>query len=310
MTASATAATTRRNLVICPVGDASYHPAWLNGAPRNFDLLLIYYGDTDGRFRQDADYYLQSGGTRSKLERIAEGYEAWSAQLAQYSSICLPDNDIYTTARSLNRLFDEFERFELDWGHPSIAWPCFSGVPLQWHNPLTRIRFVNGTEMLCPVFKRDLFLRLLPTFGTNRSAWGIDLLWAQMLQHSGARIAILDAVVFYHLNHRLRWRSGPVRKTESKDYYQEMRGSGVNSLEEFTALTRRINFGLGDLRETGRKQRGAMSALWASGMALARVCRVLLSVNVLRYARDHRTRYLRLILRPPSKPPFVQAGTH
>lgn len=308
MFAPANPSAARRNLIICPVGDASYHPAWLRGSPRNFDLLLIYYGSTEGRFRNDAEFYLHSGGARSKLERIAEGYAALAARLAPYTAICLPDNDIYTTTKGLNRLFDQFHRHELDWGHPSIAWPCMHGVPLQWHNPFTHLRYVNGTEMLCPVFKRELFLRLLPTFGTNRSAWGIDLLWAKMLEHSGAQIGILDDVVFYHFPPRLRWGAIASRQLALKDYYEELRGTGVNSREEFSALTHRINFGLGDLREIGRQPRGPLSALLAATLALARCCRVLLTVNVLQYARDHRKRYLGLLRRPFPGRQFANAG--
>jgi hypothetical protein len=300
MTNPAPSFAVRRNLVICPVGDASYHPAWIGGGARNFDLLLIYYGGTEGRFSQDAEYYLQSGGTLSKLERIAEGYEAWSAQLAQYTAICLPDNDIYTTTKGLNRLFELFHRYDLDWGHPSIAWPCMHGVLFQWHNPFTHIRFVTGTEMLCPVFKRDLFLRLLPTFGRNRSAWGIDLLWAKMLEHSGSKIGILDDVVFYHLHPRRRWGAIASRQLALKDYYEVLRGTGVNSMDELNELTRTINFGLGDLREIGRQPRSPLGALVAVALALARCCRVLLTINVLQYARETRKTYLRLIRRRPS----------
>jgi hypothetical protein len=289
------------NLVICPVGDASYHHAWLRGANRNFDLFLIYYGAKPGCFRQDAEYYLESGGVRSKLERIAEGYEAISSRLSRYSAICIPDNDILTTAKGFNRLFEEFRRYDLDWGHPSIAWPCMNGIPLQWHNPFTRVRYVNGTEMLCPVFKRDLFLRLLPTFGYNRSAWGIDLLWARMLENSGAKIALLDAVSFYHLHPRLRWGAKPNRQTAVRDYYQELSSSGVDSYKEFCELTERIKFTVKDIRETGRVRHTQRETIWAVIRAMARCFRVLLTVNKIQYARENRRLYLNL-LRDPTAP--------
>jgi hypothetical protein len=287
--------TPRKNLVICPVGDASYHPDWLKGPDRNFDLFLIYYGSTRGRFRDDSEYYLQQVESHSKLERIKWGWETFSARLTQYSAICIPDNDVFTTARGMNRLFDQFRLHDLDWGHPAIAWPCKLGVPLQYSDPFTHVRYVNGTEMLCPVFKRELFLRLLPTFDINRSAWGIDLLWAKTLEGSDAKIGILDDAVFYHLPPRDRWRAKAVSQKSLKDYYQELGTNGVNSQEEFDTLTTGINFRVRDLKEISRKARHGLGAFLAIALAGARFFWVLYRVNNLDYVKQTARAYRRVL---------------
>ena len=55
--------TKHKNLVIGIVGDESVHPTWISEpGVRNFDLCLIYFGDDDGRYSDQADYYFQRKG--------------------------------------------------------------------------------------------------------------------------------------------------------------------------------------------------------------------------------------------------------
>jgi len=65
------------------------------------------------------------------------------------------------------------------------------------HNPLTRLRFVNFVEMMCPVFSASMLSRALPLFSVKLET-GIDLLWCRLLDEAHYKFAVIDAVSVRH----------------------------------------------------------------------------------------------------------------
>lgn len=184
----------KKNLIIACVGDNSYHKHWLKGVKRNFDLILIYFGRTQGRYKKDAKYYFHMRGT-FKLETIYNIVNKLRDVVEKYDAIGLPDDDCFTNTSSINKAFQLFHKYNLDLAQPSVSGGYISHL-ITRQNPNCILRFTNFAEAQFPIFKNQIFFRLLNTFILNRSGWGIDYLWAKMLQ--GKNIAIIDAVGICH----------------------------------------------------------------------------------------------------------------
>ncbi|MBI3840073.1 MAG: hypothetical protein HY288_19290, partial [Planctomycetia bacterium] len=74
-------------------------------------------------------------------------------------------------------------------------------------------------ETMCPIFTRQAFRRVSPTFLENRSGWGLDLIWPRFFQPH--EMAILDQVGVEH--------TGTLGRGES---YQHLAKLGINPGED------------------------------------------------------------------------------
>src|SRR5262245_28657955 len=111
---------THRNLIISPVGDDSQHPTWLCAASeREFDLALIYFGGQADRYRAEADYYLAQRGFKFHL--IEQMLRQLGPRLADYDFVWLPDDDISSSTRDVNRLFALVRDYRLAISQPAIS---------------------------------------------------------------------------------------------------------------------------------------------------------------------------------------------
>jgi hypothetical protein len=185
----------RKNLVISIVGDNSVHRTWLAGAtPRNFDLCLIYYGDVAQRFASDADIYLQRKGIKFNLIHELAQHEL-AEVMCHYERIWMPDDDIAADVDRVNRLFRLAEEHRLSICQPAIGSGDVTFRTLR-ADPRFILRYSRFVEIMCPLFTRAALEQMLPTFVANRSAWGIDWLWASRLGPKD--LAVIDAVPMAH----------------------------------------------------------------------------------------------------------------
>jgi uncharacterized protein (UPF0262 family) len=68
---------------------------------------------------------------------------------------------------------------------------------------------------MCPVMSRVALCELMPTFNLNRSGWGIDILWGEMIRKKfgNKSIAVFDLIETRHTK--------PVGKGELYDKLQK-----------------------------------------------------------------------------------------
>jgi hypothetical protein len=64
-------------------------------------------------------------------------------------------------------------------------------------NPLTRLRFVNFIEMMCPIFSASMLSGVLPLFFV-RLETGIDQLWCRLLDEARYKFAVIDTASVRH----------------------------------------------------------------------------------------------------------------
>ena len=216
----------RNNLLIVRAGDASQHPTWLGTpeAQRNFDLLVSYFGDTPGRFREGADHYHVMKGPRwpAHVAICAEMGEA----LARYERIGFACDDLEAPLVMWNDLFQTSTWYELDLAQPAVEGHVIRGITKPVEGLL--LRYTNYVEIMCPVFSRRAFDRLRGTFGESVSGWGLSHLWSRMLPYPEYRQAVIDAV---RVRHKSPVRQGTLRPT--------LDALGIDPLVEMADVLRR-----------------------------------------------------------------------
>jgi hypothetical protein len=89
------------------------------------------------------------------------------------------------------------------------------------------LRFAPFVEVMCPVFTREAFFCVRPTFPASRSGWGLDLAWPQFFQPR--EVAILDCIHAHH-----------TRPLASGETYSCFRNLGIDPASERDEVVRRF----------------------------------------------------------------------
>lgn len=189
-----------RNLVIACVGDGSLHPEWLDRRDeRNFDLFLVYYGDVEDQWRDHADHYARRKG--AKYEILHSVCHEFEDILERYDTVWLPDDDIRTNTRNINRMFDLFTELHLQVGQPALDRQSFVNVSLTRQMPFVAARFTRCVEIMVPLFATPALRACKWTFGETKAAWGIDWIWVETVNgelEDTRKVAMLDATAVTH----------------------------------------------------------------------------------------------------------------
>jgi hypothetical protein len=221
----------RRNLVISPVGDSSWHKYWIKDKNKEFDLMLIYFGPTQDKYKEDADYYLQTSGM-FKLENIATAVNKYYDIIKSYEAVFLPDDDMLISTSSINRLFKIFYKYELDLAQPTIYLGKIPHSIIRTRSGYI-LRYSSFVDMGCPIFKTHLLLETLPIFTLTRSGWGIDYLWSE--KHKDKKMALIDAVSLLHkVGIAQDYRGG-------LDYYARLGKFGIDSWNDLGRIISQYN---------------------------------------------------------------------
>ncbi len=186
-----------KNLVIAPCGnDNSLIKQWV-GDNMNFDLVLLYYGDNmemAKSYKQFTPHVYMGKGEKYHL--IQSFYLDNPEFIEQYDYVWLPDDDVLIYPDQINKLFNVADYYKLDLCQPSMI--GYVSHPITKHIDDCILRYTNFVEVLAPLFNKQTFYKLLPTFNINSSAWGYDYLWPHLLEYPQDKIAIIDDVVINH----------------------------------------------------------------------------------------------------------------
>ncbi len=185
------------NLVIAPCGnDSTYIKQWVENSP-NFDLVLLYYGDSvemAKSYKQFTPHVYMSRGEKYHL--IKSFCNDNIKFIEKYYYIWLPDDDVLIYPNEINKLFNIADYYKL--------WLCQPAMIGHVSHNITRpvddsiLRYTNFVEVLAPLFNKETFFKLFNTFDSNYSAWGYDYLWPHLLEYPQDKIAIIDEIVINH----------------------------------------------------------------------------------------------------------------
>jgi hypothetical protein len=184
----------------------------------DWDLVVNYYGDKPEAYRHDGVIRIDSKGPKwpALHDLLADNPQFFK----DYEYIWLPDDDLRTDATKINRLFAIMAERHLQVAQPALTWNSYFGHLTTLRNAKFQLRYTNYVEVMAPCFSAATLEKALPLFKTNLSGWGLDFVWAKLVNRPETDIAIIDAVTVDHT----RPVGGP--------NYQLLRERGISPWDE------------------------------------------------------------------------------
>jgi hypothetical protein len=226
-----------KNLVLARVGSRSLHPEWLGQcASRTWDLQLLPYEPIPFQPLDVTVHDVLPGPKWSGLNELLDTWDGWR----EYDYVWLPDDDILTTSRQIDRLFDAAHLAGLDLFAPALASASYFAHFDTMRNDRFHGRWVGFVEIMCPGFRRSALERLLPTFALSETGWGwgLDSVWPKLLHYRN--VGVLDGVPVTHTR--------PVGAMRDPDLRQRVHAESDRLLAAFGCAQVHTTFGAFDDR--------------------------------------------------------------
>lgn len=183
-------------LLISRVGAHSLHETWLGPvADRGFDVLLSAFDDNVVDPGQPDVFFERRAG--SKVAGYGAVFEAHAELISRYAYVAVFDDDLSISAAALLQLFEIADAHDLKIAQPSLTHDSYFTYAGLLHNPAYRLRYVNYIEMMCPVFRADVFREIQPLYDMGYES-GIDLIWCNLVATSPQDFAVIDDVCVRH----------------------------------------------------------------------------------------------------------------
>lgn len=184
----------RPYLAFMRCGTQSLHRRLLTEDPRrSWDCCVSWYCPPVDE--QLAEYY--SSGGDNKLEGFLCFREKYR-NLPSYRYVLLLDDDINFKPGDISRFLKICDRHSTFLAQPALRWDTNYILRVTLHNPACELRRVSFVEVMAPCFRGETLEELLPTFGLAKSTWGVDGVWASLLQATGRPLHVIDAVQVEH----------------------------------------------------------------------------------------------------------------
>jgi hypothetical protein len=193
--------TSRSALIIGRVGDGSLHRHWLLGSgarSRRFDLHLSYYGEQPDPFPDSPSDVTISHDPGAKFPGLTTCIQKLGDRLDAYNWICFVDDDVWARCAIWNRYFDVLDGLSPELSQPALMWRSFYTYEITLRRPHLMARWTNFAEIMNFCFRQDFFQRVKGTFSQSVSGWGLDFLWASLVENKEHGIAIVDASPVLH----------------------------------------------------------------------------------------------------------------
>lgn len=224
-----------KNLIVVRCGDNSLHEKWVS-PDANYDVAVSYFGN-EASFDLDnlRFFHPYKGSKWEGLNDFFQTNDFWR----EYDAIWLPDDDIDADVQSLNRFFELFHEHKFDIAQPSLDEKSYFSWAILLKNKNFKYRKTNFAEVMIPCFNKKTFNKIYQTFSENKSGWGLDFLWPQMLGPQ-AEIAVIDEVEVFHTRPVGSAGSGMGKKISSKKSWFA-KNVVLSPLDELKIITKKYN---------------------------------------------------------------------
>jgi len=210
----------RKRLVFVQCG-SGFDARYLD-KPRDYDVLLNYYQETEANPRADIVVF-QSGTKTTAVRRLLEERPDL---LLRYEAALFLDDDVEIEATGVDALFSAMTRERLDLAQPALtadsdsAWP-FLKRP-QAGSGLIR---PSTVEIMAPLFTRRALEKAGWTFGETVSGWGTDLILGPAVRAAFGpdSVGVVGSVAVRHAR-RVDTTGGA--------FYAYLRGYGIDPAHE------------------------------------------------------------------------------
>lgn len=177
-------------LVYIPTDGGDYI-ADIDDNERLFDVALNNYSTTAHIPEGEAEWQFAVEGHKwpsiaTNLKKITKAYDY----------VAFIDNDIAVATHQLNMLFLAGSALRLDLYQAALSRDSVTAWPQLKHVSGSLARRIDFVEIMMPIFSSRALEICAPTFNLSTSGWGLDILWAKLLQDSN--IGVIDAVIVGH----------------------------------------------------------------------------------------------------------------
>jgi hypothetical protein len=193
----------KKNLVIVPFGNNSIESSWVfDDTHRNFDVVVLFYHP------QIKNPRLLSANPSFSLFHLADFkwimirqfFERNVSYLDTYDYFFFPDDDIEMDKGKIELLFQMMRHYSLHMTQPVLSKGSFKSWKILKQKWFSGMRYLSTVELMCPALSREAVKDLLPTFSLNKSGWGIDILWGELVRRKfgDKSIAVFDPIAAKH----------------------------------------------------------------------------------------------------------------
>ena len=186
----------RPNLVIARVGQKSLHPSWLTpGTSRNWDLYLCPFQQLPPQESLDLTVGDVIVGPKwSGLRELLNNWAGWR----NYRHIWLPDDDIFASQETIDRMFNLADALSLELCAPALHESSYYAHYSTMRNGRCFARRTGFVEIMVPCFSRRALENLLPTLDLSSTGWGwgLDSLWPKLLDYRNT--GVIDSTPVLH----------------------------------------------------------------------------------------------------------------
>jgi len=210
---------TSKFLVFTSAGNYSNIHQWCEGA--SFDLFVVYYGDTEGTYREIANYYLMNKA--GKFQNLYYAMQEYRKIFLQYDSIFVADDDILISGDEINQLFELLVNKDLFLLQPAFDPRGKVSHKITTIKPFSSIRYTNFVEVTCPMFKTSVLVDFIDVFDPIANGGGVNWWFCDEVTKKGKKnkIAIVDDI----------WCTNP----------HDIEKSGVREIDKFKSRQERNN---------------------------------------------------------------------
>lgn len=207
-----------RLLVMARVSDKSLHKEWITPKKYlNFDLFLEYFGDGSNNFIDDCDFYSEAKDT--KWPRLYQVINEYKDEIFKYDAVWIPDDDISTNSKTIQKLFKTFMKYKLQLAQPALTKDSYYSHKLTLSQSKYCLRYTHFVEVMVPMFSKDGLEKCWESFKMSKSGWGLDSIWPKLLGYPHKQIAIIDK---YPVKHTRRVGKGTLYKNIGCSPYEEL----------------------------------------------------------------------------------------
>jgi hypothetical protein len=124
-------------------------------------------------------------------------HHAMSDVIANYKACALFDDDVRVSTKDLNRLFLVGDALQLNIWQAALTANSYSSWSHLYLKHNSCVRLTNTVEIMMPFFSRSALQTCWESFPINYSAWGLQVVWAALLNTE--KIAIIDLIPVFHI---------------------------------------------------------------------------------------------------------------
>ena len=210
------------NLVVVRAGDHSLHQSWTKNAPKDWDLIVSYFGSQQSPYQKNDEVSLFVRDDGTKWDSIFRLLTDNPALLEKYEYIWFPDDDVDIDYSGISNLFKITAEYDLLMSQPAVLKDSHKTWQLLWHCPSFKLRYSSFIEVMAPCIKTTHLKEIMYLFKYSGSGLGLDVVWCLMTEYPYQRAAVIDATPMAHtrpsrkgsLDNDLLKRRGVTREQE------------------------------------------------------------------------------------------------